>query len=135
MSRVKSGPNRARHACRSVGPDFALAVSRSSLPGAVVDGILVGRSAHRHVPLDRPVIGVLETLARIRRHRGIEQAPGLQFVRLQEAAGLCDQIVDVRCGVLFEDLDRPVLRPEDGRERRTVEFVTGRLAAGRMRFR
>src|SRR3989441_11023121 len=61
---------------------------RALLPGAVVDGVLVGGAGHRHVPLDRPVIGVVEALASVGLRRGVKQAPGLQLVGLEEPSGL-----------------------------------------------
>src|SRR2546422_3752870 len=109
-------------------------VRRESLPGAVIDGVLVGGAGHRHVPLDRPVVGVVEPLARVGLRRGVQQAPGLELLGLQEAAGLADEIVDERRRVFLDELDRPRLRAEHLLERRAVEVVAGRLAAGRVRL-
>src|SRR5678809_1065268 len=36
------------------------------LPRTVVDGVLVSGARHRHVPLDRPVVGILPPLVRVR---------------------------------------------------------------------
>ncbi len=58
------------------------------LPRPVVDDGLIGGARHRHVPLDRPVVGVVEALARVGLRRGVQQAPGLELVRLQQPAGL-----------------------------------------------
>src|SRR2546430_13140628 len=49
---------------------------------------------------DRPVVGVVEALARIGLRGRVQQAPGLEFVRLQQAAGFADEIVDEGCRVL-----------------------------------
>src|SRR5258706_4326843 len=60
------------------------AADRSSLlPGPVVDGVLVGRARHGHVPLHRPAVGIAEALVQVRLRRGVQQAPGLQLVGLQ----------------------------------------------------
>src|SRR5436853_176295 len=107
-------------------------VRRESPPGAVVDGVLVGGAGHRHVPLDRPVVGVVEALASVGLRRGVQQAPGLQLVGLEKPSGLPRQVVRVRRRVLFEQLDRARLRAEHFRERRSVELVAGRLGAGRV---
>src|SRR5258707_11026667 len=94
-------------------------------PGAVVDGVLVGGAGHRHVPLHGPVVGIVEALARVRLRRGMKQAPDLELVRLQEPAGLADEVVDERRRVFFDELDRPRLRAEHLVERRAVEVVAG----------
>src|SRR5258708_3954580 len=76
------------------------------LPRPVVHGVLISGARHRHVPLDRPVVGVVEPLAGIGLRRGMKQTPSLKLVRLQQAAGLRDEIVDEGCRVLFDQLDR-----------------------------
>src|SRR5256885_7153544 len=76
------------------------------LPGAVVDRVLVGRARNRHVPFHRPVVGVVEALASVRLRRGVQQAPGLQLVRLEQSAGLAQEIMDERRGILLQQLDR-----------------------------
>src|SRR5260221_14272207 len=64
----------------------------SLLPGAVVDDLLIGGARHHHVPLHRPVVGVVEALASIRLRRSMQQTPGLKLVRLKQTAGLADEI-------------------------------------------
>src|SRR5262249_59931235 len=81
-----------------------------------------------------PVIGVFEALVCVGLWRSMQQAPRLELVRLQEASGLCDEVVDKGRRVFFDQLDRPRLRAEHLRQRRSVKIVAGRLAAGRMRF-
>src|SRR6266496_4236743 len=56
------------------------------LPGAVVHRVLVRRVGHRHVPLHRPAIGVVPALARVRRRRAVQQAPGLELFGLEQPA-------------------------------------------------
>jgi hypothetical protein len=60
----------------------------NSLPGAIVHGVLVGGAGHRHVPSDGPLVDVVEPLAGVGLRRGVKQPPGLEFVGLEEAAGL-----------------------------------------------
>src|SRR6266705_1214127 len=106
----------------------------SLLPGAVVDGVLVGRAGHRHAPFDRPSVGVLPALARVGLRRGVQQAPGLELVGLEQPAGLADEVVDEGRRVFFDELDRPRLRAEHLLERRAVEIVAGGLAARGVRL-
>src|SRR5258707_11080606 len=51
------------------------------LPGAVVDGVLVGGAGPRHVPLHGPVVGIVEALARVRVRGGGEEGADLALVR------------------------------------------------------
>src|SRR5437879_4403863 len=97
------------------------------LPGAVVDRIFISSAGHRHVPLDRPAVSVVEPLASVGLRRGVQQAPGLQLVGLEEASGLPRQVVRVRRRVLFEQLDRARLRAEHLGERRRSEEHTSEL--------
>src|SRR6266446_9214983 len=76
------------------GPRWARFALPTLLPRPVIDGVLVGSAGHRHIPLDGPVIGVVEPLAGIGLRRGVEKAPRLELVGLQEAIGLGDEIVD-----------------------------------------
>src|SRR5262245_27246561 len=100
---------------------------RALLPRAVVDDALVGGAGHHHVPLDRPVVGIGPALAGIGLRRGMEQAPVLEILRFQQAAGLADEVVDVGRGILLEVLHGARLRPEHLRERLAVEVVACRL--------
>jgi hypothetical protein len=59
----------------------------TTTPGAIIDRILIGGSRHHHVPLDRPVVGVVEPLEGVRLRRGVKEAPGRQLMGLQQAAG------------------------------------------------
>jgi len=73
---------------------------------------------HRHVPLHRPSYTLSSKLARVRLGRGVQQAPGLEFVGFEQAARLADEIVDERRRVFSIRSDRPRLRPEHLPERR-----------------
>src|SRR3954471_11493753 len=84
-----------------------------SAPGAVVDGVLVGGAGHGHVPFHRPAVGVVPALARIRRRRAVQQAPVLDFLRLENAAGLAREIVQVRTRILLQLLAGARLRAEE----------------------
>src|SRR5882672_2844041 len=81
-------------------------------PGAVVHRVFKGRVRHRHVPLHRPAVGVVPALARIRRWRAVQQAPGLELFGLEKTTGLTDEVVDVGPRILLDLLDRACLRPE-----------------------
>src|SRR5690348_9204400 len=65
-------------------------------PGAIVDGVLVGRARHGHVPLHRPAVGVVPALARVGLRRAVQEAPGLQLLGLEQAAGLACEVVRER---------------------------------------
>src|SRR6267378_2239618 len=94
-------------------------------PGTVIDSVLISGARHRHVPLHRPVVSVIETLASIRLRRSMQEAPGLKFLRLQEPSGLADEVMDIRSRILFDFLDGSRLRPKHCSERLTVEVVAG----------
>src|SRR5215471_20713410 len=64
----------------------------------------------------------------------MKEAPGLELMRLQQAASLCNEIMDEGRRVLFDELDCSRLSAKHLRQRRPVKIVAGRLAAGRMRF-
>src|SRR5689334_19870855 len=83
-----------------------------SAPGAVVDGILVSRVRHGHVPLHRPAVGVVPALARVGRRRAVQQAPVLDLFGLEEAAGLAREVVQIGARILLQLLDCPRLRAE-----------------------
>src|SRR5919201_3344087 len=93
------------------------------MPGAIVHRVLVGGARHGHVPLHGPPVGVVPTLARVGLRRSVKQAPGLKLFGLEEAAGLADEVVDVRARVLLDFLHRPCLRAEHFLERLAVEVV------------
>src|SRR5689334_3410256 len=76
------------------------------LPGPVVDRVLVRSAGHGHVPLHRPAVGIVPALTRVRRDRTVQQAPVLEFLGLEEAAGLAHQVMHVGPRILLEHLDR-----------------------------
>src|SRR5882672_8890067 len=104
------------------------------LPGAVVDRVFEGGARHRHVPFDGPIVGVVVALARVRLRRGVQQAPGLELLGLEQAAGLADEVVDVGPRILLDLLHRPRLRVEHLLQRRAVEVLARRLGARRVRL-
>src|SRR5688572_30103612 len=63
------------------------------LPGAVVDGVFVRGPGNGHVPLHRPVVRIVEALARIGLRRGVQEAPSLQLLGLEEPAGLAREVM------------------------------------------
>ena len=77
------------------------------LPGAVVDGVLVGRAGGNQAPVAGPFVGVLEALARVGLGRGVEDSRELEILQLDQAAGLFDEIVGVLRRVLLDRLVRP----------------------------
>src|SRR2546422_7098031 len=82
MASIRRGPvtRFSRAGCGKSWECFPSTTERALLPGAVVDGVLVGGAGHRHVPLDRPVEGVVEPLASVglRRGRSEEHTSELQ---------------------------------------------------------
>src|SRR5438045_4981210 len=104
------------------------------LPSPVVDGVLVRRAGHGHVPLHRPAIGVVPALARIGRDRSVQEPPVLEFLGLEEAAGLAHQVMHVRPRILLEHLDRTRLRAEHLLQRFGIRVVARRFGAGRVRL-
>src|SRR5437764_8409541 len=104
------------------------------LPGAVVDRVLVGRARHGHVPLHRPAVGVVPALARVGLWRGVQQPPGLELFRLEQAAGLADEVVDIRTRILLELPHGARLGAEHFLQGLAIEIVARRFGARRMRF-
>ena len=62
-------------------------------PSPVIDGVLVGRSRHRHVPLHRPVVFVVESLARVGLRGRMQEPPGLEVLRVEQTSGFRDEVV------------------------------------------
>src|SRR5947199_4753514 len=86
-------------------------------PRAVVDGVLVGGAGHGHVPLHRPAVRVVPALARVRRRRAVEEAPVLDFFRLEDAAGLAREVMEVGTRILLQLLASARLGAEELLER------------------
>src|SRR5262249_38268801 len=106
MPRLKRGMTiRGNDGLRRVSWRFLEAPSPYVLPLPIVDSILVSSARHRHVPLDGPVIGVVEALPGVGLRRGVKEAPRLKLVGFQEAAGLGDEIVDEWRRVPLDQLD------------------------------
>src|SRR6266850_3165129 len=103
-------------------------------PGAIVHRVLEGGARHGHVPLHRPVVGVVVALAGIGLRRAVQQAPGLELFGLEETAGLADEVVNVGPRILLDLLDRARLRAEHLLQRLAVEVVAGGFGAGGVRL-
>src|SRR5438445_6906215 len=95
-------------------------------PGAIVHGVFKGRVGHRHVPFHGPAVGVVPALARVRRRRAVQQAPGLELFGLKQPPGLADEVVDVRARILLDLLDRARLGAEHFLQRLAVEVIARR---------
>src|SRR5712671_1954146 len=104
------------------------------LPGAIVDGIFVGGARRDKLPVERPLIGMLEALTGVGLRRRVEDARELEVLELQQAAGLLDEIVRVALGVLLDRLCRLGFRLEHLLQGRAVEHVARGLAARGVRF-
>src|SRR5439155_5321487 len=79
-------------------------------------------------------VGVVPALARIGRRRAVQQAPGLELLGLEQAAGLADEVVDVGPRILFDLLYRARLGAEHLLQRLAVEIVARRFGARRVRL-
>src|SRR6266436_5501122 len=104
------------------------------LPGPVVDRVLVGGAGRNETPAERPLIVVVEAVARVRRRRGVQQSRQLEVFEFNQAAGLLEQVVGVFFGVLVDRGGGARLGPEHLRKRRAVQLIARCLAAGRMGF-
>src|SRR5438105_1180052 len=98
------------------------------LPRPVVDGGLVGGAGGDQAVRDCPVVGVLEALAGVGLGVGVEDAPGVDVGRVDEAFGLLYQVVEVGRWVAVQEVGGAAFRPEHGGEGRSVELVARRLA-------
>src|ERR1700693_1265788 len=65
------------------------------LPRPVVDRVLLGRAGRHQAPAERPLVIVVEALARIGSGRRIEDAPEPEVGEIDRAARLLDEIMRV----------------------------------------
>src|SRR5882672_2522996 len=104
------------------------------LPGAVVYGVFVGRARGHEAPVARPLVGVLEALARVGLGRRIEDASELEVFELEHASGFLDEVVRVLRRILVDGARGLGFRQEHLVQRRAVELVARGFAARRVRL-
>src|SRR5262245_51562180 len=97
-SRMANGPPPASRFRSMRATESAL------LPRPIVNRVLVGGAGGHQVPTQRPLVGMVEALARIRLGRGIEEARQLQIPGPQQAARLLDQVMGVLARILVDRL-------------------------------
>src|SRR5882672_12637333 len=105
-----------------------------SLPGAVVDRVLESRARLHQAPTERPLIGVIEALARVGLGRSVEDARDPEVFGLEQPAGFLDQVARVLAWITVDRLGGARLGAEHRGQSRPVELAPCRLAAGRMRL-
>src|SRR5260221_12909226 len=99
--------------CSSAGSLVVVSASISTLrPGAIVDRVLVGGARRDELPVERPLIGVLEALAGVGLRRRVQDARELEIPELEQSAGLLDEVVRVTLRVLLDRSCRLGLRLE-----------------------
>src|SRR5882724_6914874 len=101
------------------------------LPGAVVDGVLVGGAGRHQAPAQRPVVVVVEALARVGHRRCVENTRELEILQADQAAGLGDDIMRELLRGFLNCLGGACLGAEHLGECRSVHLVAGRFAPGR----
>src|SRR5436190_7229893 len=105
-----------------------------SLPGAVIDRVLVGGAGRHEAPVARPLVGVLEALAGVGFGGRVEDAREPQVLHLQQAARFLDEVVRILLRILLDRPRRLGLRFEHLAQRRAVELLARRFASGRVRL-
>src|SRR5882672_6034994 len=101
---------------------------KKSLPGPVVHRVLEGRARLHQSPAERPLVGVVEALARVGLGRGVQDARHLQLLGVEQPARLLDQVARVLARIAVYRLGGARLGAEHRGERRPVELVSGGLA-------
>src|SRR5882672_2436014 len=103
-----------------------------SLPGSVVDRVLAGRAPLHQAPAERPLIGVIEALARVGLGWRVQDALDLELLGVEQPARLIDQVTRVLARVAVDRFGGARLGAEHRRQRRPVELVARRFAPRRM---
>src|SRR5882672_4223184 len=104
---------------------------KKSLPRAVIDRVLEGRTRLDQAPAERPLISVIEALARVGHGRRVQDALELQRLRVEQPARLIDQILRVLTRILVNRPGGARFGAEHRGERRPVELVARGFAARR----
>src|SRR6266446_2353515 len=113
---------------------ISAAARRTLPPGAIVDRVLVGGAGRNELPAERPLIGVLEALARVGLGRRVQDAREVEVLQLEQPARLLDEVVRVALGGLLDRPCRLGFRLEHLLQRRAVELVARGFAARRVRL-
>src|SRR6266705_2582982 len=72
------------------------------LPSPVVDRVLVGGAGGDEAPTQSPLVVVVESVARVRGQRGVQQSGQLEVFEVDQAARFLEQIVSVFFRVLVD---------------------------------
>src|SRR5215472_14893325 len=102
------------------------------LPRSVIDRVLISCTGGNETPTDRPLVIVVEPLARVWGRRGVQQSRELEVLEVDQAARFFKQIVGVFFGVLVDRGGGARLGSEHFCKRRAIQLVAGRFAAGRV---
>src|SRR5712692_3249957 len=93
------------------------------LPGAVVDRVLEGRARLHQAPAQRPLVGMVETLAGVGLGRRVQDTRDLELLGVEQPSRLLDQVARVLAGILVDRIGRACPGAEHRSERRAVELV------------
>src|SRR5262249_8426299 len=106
---------------------------RCLLPRAIIDHLVIGRAWSDQVGIAlHPPVSILEAFPRIRDRGAIQQAPSLQFMRLQQALGFRHKVVGVARWILVDQGGSPCLRAEQRRQGGTIQVIASGFSPRRI---
>src|SRR6266571_8699277 len=74
------------------------------LPGAVVDRALECGPRRNQTPAERPLVGVIEALARVGLGRRVQDAGDLEVLGVEEPPGFLDEVTGMPPGIFVDRL-------------------------------